>query len=253
MVWVAAVGWLLAGSLAMAAFAARRRLDGVARAEHELRGPLAALAMGVEQVRRGRAGRELAGVLDAQLDRTGAGLADLAAALGRGAGTRPPARVSIERLARHSAAGWDAIAGEDGRRLRLDWRAGPVTVAADRGRLAQAIGNLLSNAIEHGGGEVELRGRRVGGAVRIEVADSGGPNRRTEVHSGGANRPARPAARGGAAVRPVRWQPSRSAGRGRGRGLGIAARAVEESGGSLELLTGSAGTTAAFELPLDEP
>ena len=36
----------------------------------------------------------------------------------------------------------------------------------------------------------------------------------------------------------------------RGRGLGIAARAVEEAGGVLEVERGEHGTTVAVELPL---
>ena len=43
----------------------------------------------------------------------------------------------------------------------------------DRLRLAQATGNLIANAIEHGGGRVEVRGRARGADARIEVIDDG--------------------------------------------------------------------------------
>lgn len=251
MIWLAALGWLLAASLAALALTLRRRLECAARAEHELRGPLAALALGVEQVRRGQVGSELAGALEAQLDRARAGLTDLTAALGGGEvarSARDPSTdagsqrgVPLERLARDTAAGWASVAARGGRSVRFDWRAGPVRVAADRGRLAQALGNLLSNAIEHGDGEVELRGWRVGDAVRVEVADRGGAGRLARAGS-------------------IDGAPARRSGRdryasprlGRGRGLGVATRAVEESGGRLEIVTGQAGTTAALELPLED-
>lgn len=97
-----------------------------------------------------------------------------------------------------------------GRPLRLRWDAGPVAVRADRGRLAQAFSNLLANAIEHGSGRVEVHGTRAGDRVRVEVRDEGP----------------------------------------RGRGLGIAARAVEEAGGALEVERAEDGTTVAVELPL---
>jgi len=94
--------------------------------------------------------------------------------------------------------------------MRLRWDAGPVAVRADRGRLAQAFSNLLANAIEHGSGRVDVHGTRVGDRVRVEVRDQGP----------------------------------------RGQGLGIAARAVEEAGGALEVERAEDGTTVAVELPL---
>ena len=97
-----------------------------------------------------------------------------------------------------------------GRPMRLRWDAGHAVVRADRGRLIQAFSNVLANAIEHGTGRVEVRGSRAGERVRVEVSD-GGP---------------------------------------RGRGLGIAARAVEEAGGMLEVERREDGTTVAVELPL---
>jgi signal transduction histidine kinase len=227
--WLAALGWSAAIALAVATLRSRRRLESVARAEHEIRGPVAALALGFEQVRRGRSGADLAETLEAQLERSRAGLADLAAALGHGRPAQPATASSLEWLARRTVAGWAPVADVAGRPVRLDWRAGPATVALDRGRLAQALGNLLSNALEHGAGAVEVRARRSGRAVRIEVRNEG--------------RPRRSAVPPLAALRP---------GRERGRGLGIAASAAEEAGGSLQVMPGQAGTTAVLELPLAE-
>ena len=49
--------------------------------------------------------------------------------------------------------------------MRLDWRAGRVRVRGDRGAMAQAIGNVLSNAVEHGTGMVEVPYRGQEGAL----------------------------------------------------------------------------------------
>ena len=146
------------------------------------------------------------------------GLDDLAAARSGRRARALPVALPLERVLRGAAAGWRTA----GRPLRLRWDAGPAVVRADRRRLAQAFSNLLANAVEHGSGPVEVSGRRAGAGVRVEVTDRG------------------PA------------PGTRPAGPDRGRGLGIAARAVEEAGGRLELERAPDGTTAAVELPLAE-
>lgn len=211
----------------------RRRLDRAASAEHELRGPLAAVTLAVEQVRRGRSGPEIAALIEAQLDRFRAGLADLA---GARTGRMPAADagpVALEEVARSTASGWNPVAERAGGGVRLDWRAGPVTVTADRGRMAQALGNLLSNAIEHGDGQVLVRGRRAGDSVRIEVANA--------------------VVRPDAADMAGRGRRPRL-GRARGRGFAIAAQAAREAGGRLEVSRAAdREVTTALELPLERP
>lgn len=219
-------GWLSALVATVFAATLRRRLESTADAEHELRGPLAALSLARESSRRGRlAEDELCAVLDSQLDRAMRGLGELTAArIGRPAATKP-GPVRLDALVRGLTAGWDPVARARGCLMRLEWSAGPVTVRADRERLSQALGNLMSNAVEHGDGRVTLRARRHGSAVRLEIASSGG------------------------------WDASSSADpdRRRGRGLAIAARAVEESGGSLAVAARPSEAELAVDLPLDEP
>jgi two-component system, OmpR family, sensor histidine kinase BaeS len=211
-------GWLLALLASARVLVLMRRLELVAMAEHELRGPLAALSLAAQACAR-RPSRRAATAIEAQLERARLGLADLAAAR-TGMRTPPDARrLDARTVAARSTAGWRAT----GANVRFDWRAGRAAVHADAARLSQALGNLLSNAIEHGGGEVELRGVRDGGRVRIELTDTG---------------PGFAASRG----------PNRAA--GRGRGLAIAARAVEEAGGTLRIASGEGGSTVAVELPL---
>lgn len=209
-------GWVVAVALACACLRLRRRLELVAAAEHELRGPATVIGLAAAALRREPGGLRRALTFESELERMRAGLEDLAAArVGRRAPVRPVA-LPLERVLRGATAGWR----HSGRPMRFRWDAGPAVVRADRRRLAQAFSNLLANAVEHGSGRVEVRGSRAGARVRVEVHDEG---------------PAAPA------------QPAR---RGRGRGLGIAARAVEEAGGVLEVERAADGTTVAVELPL---
>ena len=218
-----AAGWGVATVLAWALLRARRRLELVARAAHELRGPATAIGLAAGALRREPGGSRRAHAFELQLERMRLGLADLELARsGRRAESRP-ALIPLERLLARTAAGWRPVAGAAGRRLRLRSQLGPAAaVRADRNRLAQAIGNLLSNAVEHGGGTVELCGRRSGDRVILEVRDEG--------PDGGS-------------------QPS---GPGRGRGLEIAAAALGDAGGTVALQRSEEGTVAALELPAAE-
>jgi signal transduction histidine kinase len=190
--------------------------ERVADAEHELRGPVAALALVVERMRRDAHAREYVQPLEVQLARLCAALDDLAAVRrGRPAAARE-GPLDLEEIASGAAAG--VIAD-----VREDWRAGDARVVADPGRLAQALGNLLANADEHGEGPIELRGRRLPGAIRVEVR----------------NRPRRTAAF--------------ERREGRGRGLRIAGQAAAAAGGRLELAEDGAQVVASLELPVDDP
>ena len=147
-------GWLVAALLLVTVLRLRRRLELVARAEHELRGPLTAFGLALQRVD--------APAVEAELARARAALADLTAARhGRRAAARPRP-VDLQRLVRSSSAAWGA---------RVDWRAGPARVVADPGRLSQALGNLLANAAEHGDGAVTVSARRSGSRVRVRVAN----------------------------------------------------------------------------------
>ena len=185
----------------------RRRLELVARAEHELRGPVTVIGLAAERL----GPREAAG-LDVELHRMRMALADLTAARrGRRAGPRP-AQLRLEHAARGAVAGWRDALGDRGRRATVDWQAGPTPIRADPGRLAQALGNLVANAAEHGRGPIELRGRRTPGGVRVEVRN------RTE---------------------------------GR-RGLEIAKAAARDSGGELRFDADGEDAVAALDLPVAE-
>ena len=56
----------------------------------------------------------------------------------------------------------------------LSVRAGAsVAVLADPARVEQALGNLVENALTHGGGAIELFARERAGLVELHVADQG--------------------------------------------------------------------------------
>ena len=107
---------------------------------------------------------------------------------------------------------------------------GTALVRGDRIRLAQAFGNLLANAIEHGGGHVELRAQLDARRVRVEVRDQG---------------PGLPMTVGALAARGGR----RARGR-RGHGLAIASEIVTRHGGRVAAGPASRGARVSVELPL---
>jgi signal transduction histidine kinase len=192
----------------------RRRLELVARAEHELRGPATALELACRGMRRDAAGARQAALIEAQLERLRAGLAELAHARTgrRPAPQRRPAELRSE--ARAALAPWELEPGHAG----FDWLGGPAVSVLDRGELARVLGNLMANAAEHGAGEIRVNGRTTPGAVRIEIRN---PNR----------------------AETPKTKP------GRGRGLGIAERAARELGGRVLVEVGERETVAVLELP----
>src|SRR5918999_1161513 len=136
--------WLLALAGFAAALLLRARLEAVARAEHELRGPATVLCMACERLRRDPAAQGHAEALETELARLRAGLADLTAARTGRRRVAPPAHVELEPLARSALAGWRPALESVDRPAEVRWRAGRPRITADPGRLAQALGNLVA-------------------------------------------------------------------------------------------------------------
>ena len=227
--WAWAVAVAATGVAGLAWRELRRGRELVARACHELRGPLAAAHLALHaSARQGEAPAARLAAIEVELRRAGLALEDLAAAR---SGRRVPDReeiVDVGELLAHQADTWEAIAPVFGCRVRVAPVPAEALVRGDRVRLAQAVGNLLANALEHGAGTVDLRARALGGRVRIEVSDQG------------AGLPA-----------PVAQLVSRPrAGRGgRGRGLAIASDIVARHGGHLAAAPSAEGARLAIELP----
>jgi len=204
-----------------------RRRSALNEAMHELRRPLQAVALA--------AGPNLAAAGDGE-----DAIALTAAALERldreiNGGAPPSAREGIDAraLARAAVGRWQARAKLADGSLEMRWDAGEAVVSGDRRALAQALDNLIVNAIEHGGPAVVVSGRRRRGRLRIAVADSG--------------RAARPRSRRGSPAEVL----ARLAGRERrGHGLAVVRRVVAAHDGRFALHRAEGGSLAVIEIPL---
>jgi len=226
-------GWVAAGAAGLVAVTARRalgvRMESVARACHELRGPLTAARLGLQL---GAGGRELSPerlrAIDLELGKAALALEDLDGARAHRVTWRTPEPVDLKQLVSDSVEAWRPAAVARGVELRGSWAGQAPEVWGDRLRLAQAAGNLISNALEHGGGVVEVRGRADRGGARIEVTDTG---------------PGLPAP-----VAELVRRPHRGRGR-RGRGLAIATAVAESHGGRVAVAPSERGARLVLELP----
>jgi heavy metal sensor kinase len=159
--------------------ALRRERDFVADAGHELRTPLALLRTELELALRHHLEpedlRAAVRVSVEEVDRL-AQLAEDLLLIARSERGELPLRVETLQANDLLAAvarkfQWRA----DGERRPLAFRAPPgLGVRADRLRVEQALGNLVDNALRHGGGAVRLDARTVNGHVELHVRDEGG-------------------------------------------------------------------------------
>ncbi len=226
---VGCAGWALALVAAGCACALRTRLAGslalAAEAGHELRGPLCAARLALHAL--AREDPEVAhrvAAVDLELRRAGLALDDLA-------GGRAERRelVEVGALVERAQETWRPLAGAHRAELRVEPVPAGAYVRADPARLAQACGNLVANAAEHGASPVRVRVRVHGERVRIEVDD------------GGRGLP-EPVADLVAAARGNRAR--------RGHGLAVAAGIAERLGGRLSAAPSAEGAQLVLELPV---
>jgi signal transduction histidine kinase len=234
---VAAAGWLSAGAALIAVAWTRARFAScaalVAEASHELRGPLCAAQLGLDLLARTRpqdAGHLTA--IELELRRAGLALEDLTIAADgrRGTGTGVDALVDVGALVRDLAPGWQALAAANHCSLAVAAEPGAV-IHADQLRLAQAIGNLVSNAVHHGGA-----------GVRVAVTP-GGRHARVEVQDEGPGLPA-PVSE---LVRAARGRTTPH-----GHGIAVADRIASEHGGRLAAAPATRGARLVLEFRLAE-
>ena len=226
---VSGVGWFLALGAFIVVLGLRRRLaermELVARACHELRGSMTAVRMGLRPLDSSPARLR---ALELELGRAALAVEDLAGSCARRAVGRELELLDVEKLLADSVEAWRPTAARAGGDVKLSWSGAPASMIGDRYRLAQATGNLIANAIEHGGGVVQVMGRLDGANVRLEVTDHG---------------PGLPAPVGSLA-REAR------AGKGRrGRGLAIASAVARDHGGRLAAAPSERGARLVLELP----
>jgi signal transduction histidine kinase len=225
--WPAVIS--MAAAVAAQGLRAGRRRSALNEALHELRRPLQAVALAAGPRLGGRAGVgepiELAAAALERLDREING-GPLAPALGA---------VDAGALACSAVKRWQARVRIAEGSLELRWNAGEVLVDGDRSALAQALDNLIVNAIEHGGPTIVVAGRLLEGRLRIAVVDSG--------------RATRPRSRRASPAQMI----ARVSGRHhRGHGLGVVRRVAADHEGRFALRRSERGSLAVLELPLAE-
>jgi two-component system sensor histidine kinase FlrB len=226
-------GWPVVLSMAAAVAAqslrAGRRRSALNEALHELRRPLQAVALAAAPQFERSAGAgepiELAAAALERLDREING------------GPLVPTLGSIDAaaLARSAVARWQARAQIAEGSLELRWNAGEALISGDRSALAQALDNLIVNAIEHGGPTIVVAGRLLEGRLRIAVVDSG--------------RVTRPRLRRNSPAQVMAWLSGRHQ---RGHGLGVVRRVAADHDGRFALRHSERGSLAVLELPLAE-
>jgi len=150
----------------------------VSHASHELRTPLAVLKLELElALDPERSREEMADALRSaveEVDRLTRLASDLLVIARAGEGQLPvrPQAVDVAAMLRASAERFDRIARTEGRTVRTDVP-DSLVVALDPDRLEQALDNLLTNALRHGAGTIELELRERDGAVELHVFDEG--------------------------------------------------------------------------------
>ncbi len=149
----------------------------VSDASHQLRTPLAALQLRLENLQR-RAGsradaEELAAAL-AEVQRL-TRLTDGLLVLGRLDAAGPAThRVHLDTLVAERVGLWSALAEEQGVSIVADV-AGRPAIASEEGRVEQVLDNLLANALEVSppGGAITVRAGQANGRVELHVLDQG--------------------------------------------------------------------------------
>jgi signal transduction histidine kinase len=148
----------------------------VADASHQLRTPLAAMRLRLENLEadvHGTAAEDLEGALDevARLSRLVDGLLALTRAE---QSASSPAPIAVDRVIDGRCDAWDAFAAE--KHVRIDAEvAGSPAARATPGRLEQVVDNLLNNALEVApeGSAVRVAAAERGDWIELRVSDEG--------------------------------------------------------------------------------
>lgn len=223
------VSWPLVASMAAALTAqslrAGRRRGAINEALHEVRRPLQALALASGPGAEGVAGDSVRLAADAlsRLEREV-----------NGERIVPAVSVIDCQQLLHAAVGrWRSRAALAEASLYLRCALGGAVISGDGTQLAQALDNLIVNAIEHGGPVIAVEARRQGDRVRIAVIDSGRDSRPESRRATPAETAARLTGR-----------------RRRGHGLNVVRRVAADHGGRFALRRTPLGSVAVLELPL---
>ncbi len=199
-------------------------------ASHQLRTPLTALSMRLEEI----AGadeldvvRSEAQVALDQVERL-AGVVGELLARSRTARTGLTGDIDVDAVLEQQVAEWGGAYAAEDRRVRLD-NPVPLRAVASPGGLAQVVSTLLENSLVHGAGTATVRTRSRGSGVVVEVTDEGAgvPEELVERI----------------------FERSVSGGGGTGLGLALARDLAEADGGRLALVAPRPPVFALFLAP----
>ncbi len=209
--------------------------DFAADASHQLRTPLTALLMRLEEISETNdpdVVHEEAGIAIDQVERLTRVVDDLLMR-SRRSNDAPRPEVSLDSVIAALQREWQPAFEQARRSVRVHGERGLV-VRATPVALSQVLSTLLENSLVHGRGTVEMEARRSGPSVVVEVSDQGD----------GVP----------AAMAPHIFERSVSSGRGTSTGLGLAlARDLAESnGGRLDLVSAQPARFALFLSEADQ-
>lgn len=146
-----------------------------ADASHQLRTPLTALSMRLEEIQALAESddvREEARISLEQVERLVTVVDDLLASSRRATGGTTEV-LHLDEILRQQEEEWSRTFSAAGRRLDVQY-APDVSVLATPGAVAQILATLIENSLKHGGGTTSIRSRASGAnGVVVEVADEG--------------------------------------------------------------------------------
>jgi signal transduction histidine kinase len=201
--------------------------DFASDASHQLRTPLTALLMRLEEI----AGtddltvvQEEAGIAIAQVERLTNVVEELLSRTRRGHDAPPPS-ISLDSVIAALQREWQPAFEQARRSIRVQGQRG-LSVRATPVALSQVLSTLLENSLAHGCGIVDVQARRSGPSVVVEVSDQG---------EGVA-----------AAIAPHIFERSVSTAQSTGLGLALARDLAAANGGRLELIQPKPAIFALF-------
>ena len=160
---------------------ARLREDFVSNVSHELRTPLALIRMYGESLAQGRVPDDRKpryyDTIVTETERLSRLVGNVLHfnRFERGTAQLTLAPLNVSAFVAETADRYRPVVERAGVRLNVDAARDLPEVAADRDALAEALVNLIDNAVKYGaeGGAVEVRTRRLGADIAVEVADRG--------------------------------------------------------------------------------
>jgi signal transduction histidine kinase len=201
--------------------------DFASDASHQLRTPLTALLMRLEEISVTddlKVVQEEAGIAIAQVERLTKVVDELLSRTRRGHDAPPPS-VSLDSVIAALQREWQPAFEQARRSVRVHGQRG-LSVRATPVALSQVLSTLLENSLAHGCGTVDVQARRSGPSVVVEVSDQGEGVSST--------------------IAPHIFERSVSTAQSTGLGLALARDLAEANGGRLELIQAQPAIFALF-------